>query len=97
VSHDVIAYPCPDWCETAGESAHRWRDTGDHMSRMHARRFGQVSVLLQERLIGNGATSTVGHAYIDLPAVLDDQLDSFAADIQAAQTLLNHMNADARA
>ena len=55
-----------------------------------------MSVLLQERL-GNGATSTVGHAYIDLPAVVDDQVDSVAADIQAAQTLLNHMNADARA
>ena len=64
---------------------------------MHGRRFGQVSVLLQERLIGNGVTSIVGRAYIDLPAVLDDQVDSFAADIQAAQTLLNHMNADARA
>jgi hypothetical protein len=97
VSHDLIAYPCPDWCETAGESAHRWRDTGDHMSRMHCRRFGQVSVFLQERLIGNGATSTVGHAFIDLRAVVDDQVESFAADIQAAQTLLNQMNADVRA
>ena len=67
------------------------------MSRMHGRRFGQVSVLLQERLIGNGVTATVGHAYIDLPAVVDNPVESFAADIRAAQILLIHMNADARA
>lgn len=95
MSHDVIAYPCPDWCDTAGEDAHRWRESGDYMSRVHARRFGQVGVLLQERL-GNGATWPVGSAYIDLPAVVDDRVESFPADIQAAQTLLNHMNADAR-
>jgi hypothetical protein len=95
VSHDVIAYPCPDWCDTAGEDAHRWRDSGDCMSRIHARRFGEVGVLLRERL-SNGAASPVGNAYLELPAVVDDRVESFAADIQAAQTLLRHMKADAR-